>query len=133
MNDLIEFLTQNPICFFATTEKGKPRVRPIGFQFFENGKFFFITSNQKEMWRQITETPYVEFSSVSKDMTTLRVRGDVAFSDDIKKKEKALLKSPSAQKIYKSAENPQLELLYVHSGEAIIFDLPGNKKKALNF
>lgn len=47
MKDLIDFLTTNPVCFFATVEDGHPRVRPFGFKFFEEGRFYFTTSNKK--------------------------------------------------------------------------------------
>lgn len=133
MNDLIDFLFQNPICSFATIENGKPRVRPIGFQFFEHGRFYFITSNKKEVYRQIIDVPYAEFSSVSKDLITVRVRGSIVVDNDTKKKEIALANSPIARKKYRSAQNPHLELFYLHEGEAIMFDLSYDKQRTFRF
>ena len=133
MKHLIDFLTKHPIGFLASIDNGKPRVRPFGFQFFENGNFFFITSNQKAIYHQLVKTPYAEFSSISDDWTIARVKGQVGFSDNLQKKERALGNSPMAKKIYKTPDNPQLELIYIHSGEAILFSLTGNKSEEFRF
>jgi uncharacterized pyridoxamine 5'-phosphate oxidase family protein len=124
---------KNLIDFLATVENGKPRVRPFGFQFFENGKFFFITSNTKEIYSQLLKTPYAEFSSMSEDWTISRVKGQVNFSDNIQKKDKALENSPIAKNIYKTPDNPVLELIYLHTGEAILFNLSGSKSEKFSF
>ena len=133
MKNLINILTENRIGFLATIENGMPRVRPFGFQFYENGKFFFITSNAKEVYQQLINTPYAEFSSISSDWTITRIKGKVNFSNNIQKKEKALSNSPVAEKKYKTADNPELELLYIHSGTAAVYDLSEKKPKVFSF
>ena len=133
MKNLIKFLTNNPIGFLATIQNGKPRVRPFGFQFFENGKFFFITSNKKEVYHQLSKTPYAEFSSISNNWTIARVKGQVNFSDDIQNKDRALENSPIAKKTYKTPDNPELELIYIHTGEAILFNLSGSDCEKFSF
>ncbi len=133
MENLIEFITLNPVGFLATVEHEMPRVRPFGFQFFEDGKFFFITSNSKDVYSQLLKTPHAEFSCISEDKTAARIKGHVVFSDNLQKKEKALNNSPVAKEKFKSADHPGLELFYLHNGEAILFDSSGVPIKRFSF
>jgi uncharacterized pyridoxamine 5'-phosphate oxidase family protein len=61
MKKVSKLLTENPMGFLATVENGEPRVRPWGFMFEENGKFYFCTNNTKDVYRQLQASPYVEF------------------------------------------------------------------------
>jgi uncharacterized pyridoxamine 5'-phosphate oxidase family protein len=43
MNEVVNFLSQNPIQYLATTDKdGNARVRPFQFMFEREGKLFFL-------------------------------------------------------------------------------------------
>ncbi|WP_368488653.1 pyridoxamine 5'-phosphate oxidase family protein [Clostridium sp. BJN0013] len=47
MEEVIKIFKENGYGFLATVEDGKPRVRPFGFMFYEDGKLYFCTSNTK--------------------------------------------------------------------------------------
>jgi uncharacterized pyridoxamine 5'-phosphate oxidase family protein len=49
------------------------------------------------------------------------------------KKDKALENSPIAKNIYKTPDNPVLKLIYLHTGEAILFNLSGSKSEKFSF
>lgn len=51
MNEVIEFLNENPVQYLATVDlDGKPRVRPFQFMLEEEGKLYFCTNNQKNVF-----------------------------------------------------------------------------------
>lgn len=133
MSDVVNFLKENKAGFLATTEDGKPRVRPFEFGVEDGGKLYFCTANSKEVYNQIMANPNVEFSSANSNNTWIRIRGEVKFSDDIKIKEKVLNSSELVKSIYKNADNTLLEIFYLENGTATKSGLSGVPTKSLNF
>lgn len=133
MKEVIKLLKENQYGFFATVDNGKPRVRPFGFMFEEDEKLYFCTNNTKDVYRQLSVLPYVEYSGTSKDMVTVRVSGEIIFCDDIDKKEKALNASELVKRIYKSSDNPIFKVFYVEHGTATISDFSGQPPKKVEF
>lgn len=61
MNEVIEFLKENPVQYFATVElDNKAKVRPFQFMIEDGGKLYFCTNNEKDVFKQIKNNPYVE-------------------------------------------------------------------------
>jgi uncharacterized pyridoxamine 5'-phosphate oxidase family protein len=85
MEELVSFLEKNRVGFLATVQDGQARVRPFGFQLFQDNKFYFITSKQKDTYKQLTDHSQAEFSCISSEYATARINGRIEFSDDIKK------------------------------------------------
>ena len=50
MKEVLEFLKENGNGFLATMEEGKPRVRPFQFMLEAEGRFYFCTSNAKDVY-----------------------------------------------------------------------------------
>lgn len=73
MEEVIKFLQENRMGSFATVENGKPRVRPWGFMMEEDGRFYFCTGNTKDVFKQLKQTPFMEFTSTSKNMGWVRL------------------------------------------------------------
>lgn len=71
------------------------------------------------------EIPFIEFTSTSKDMVTVRLSGEVIFSQDLGMKEKILESNPMVKGLYKSADNPIFEIFFVEHGEIIVSDFSG--------
>lgn len=133
MKEVALFLTENPMGCLATVENGEPRVRPWGFMYEENGKFYFCTNNTKEAFRQLTQTPFVEFSSVDKSMTWVRLRGSITFTDDKKVKEKILNGNALVKSIYQTPDNPIFKAFYMEHGTAVVADFSGRPPKPFIF
>ncbi|WP_026487259.1 pyridoxamine 5'-phosphate oxidase family protein [Caldanaerobius polysaccharolyticus] len=133
MEEIVKFLTQNPNGAFATVDDGKPRVRPWQFQFEQGGKFYFCTSNTKNVYKELQKNPYAEFTSTSSDMISVRLSGKVVFTDDLNLKQAVLDKNPSIKAIYKSADNPSFEVFYIEHGEGFLFDITGKVLEKVNF
>jgi len=133
MEEVLNFLKEDGYGFLATVDNGKPRVRPFGFMFEEDAKLYFCTNNKKDVYKQLKALPYIEYSRTSKDMVTVRISGNVAFTQDIDKKEKALNASELVKRGYKSADNPIFEVFYMEHGTVTITDFSGNAPRELEF
>jgi uncharacterized pyridoxamine 5'-phosphate oxidase family protein len=130
MEEVIKFLNQNRLGYLATVDNGKPRVRPWGFMFEENGKFWFCTNNTKNVYKQLMEVPYIEFSCSTPEFNTwLRISGKISFSKDKAIKEKIFQTNPMLKNMYQSADNPIFEVFCLEHGSASIsgFTTPEQK------
>lgn len=133
MKEVVEFLQGNISGVLATVEEGKPKARPFQFMFEENGKFFFCTSNEKAVYKQMQANPYVEFTSTSPQFAWVRLSGEVKFTSSIADKEKVLSVSGLVKSIYQTANNPIFEVFFIEHGKAILADFSGQPPKAFNF
>jgi uncharacterized pyridoxamine 5'-phosphate oxidase family protein len=133
MKEVIEFLYANPMGSLATVEDGKPRVRPWGFMLEKGGKLWFCTANTKDVFRQLKKNPAFEFCATSKEMVTVRLRGEAVFSGDLAMKSAILENSPMVKSIYGSAENPVFEIFCLEHGTAIMSDFSGRPPQTFEF
>ena len=133
MKEVIKMLDENPMGFLATIENGEPRLRPWGFMFEENGKFYFSTNDTKDVYKQLQANPSAEFSTRSPKFIWVRLRGKVTFTEDMRIKEKILEGSDLVKSIYKSADNPIFKVFYIAHGSAVIADISGQPPKQFTF
>ena len=133
MEEIFKLLKENVNGYLATVDEGKPRVRPFGFMLEEEGKFYFCTNSMKDVYRQLTVIPYVEYSVTTKDMVTLRVSGEIKFCEDMGIKEKVINVYEPVKNGYKSAANPIFKVFYIEHGIATISDFSGKPPKKIEF
>jgi uncharacterized pyridoxamine 5'-phosphate oxidase family protein len=133
MRQVIELLDKNPSVFLATVDGEQPRVRPFQFQFAQDGRLWFVTARDKEVYAQMQNNPWVEFSNFAPDMTTLRVQGRAVLEDSLDIKRRVLELRPMIKGIYGSAENPLLVSFYVQPSRAAIFDFSGQPPRVFSF
>ncbi len=132
--DFVRFFKENPVCYLATAENGKPSVRPVQLMFETEGKLYFCTANTKSMYKQMQTTPFVELATSSKDyVTTLRIGGEVKFSKDSSIKERVIKENALVRSIYKTADNPVFEIFYIEHGTATFQYLNGQPAKVPRF
>jgi len=134
MEKVVAFLIKSSFQYFATIGlDGKPKVRPFQFMFEEDGKLWFCTSNQKEIFKELQKNPYIELCASGEKMSWLRLSGKVVFSDSLVIKEKVFEVSPLVSGIYKEINNPGFEVFYLKNVTAsigqigkppVIFSLP---------
>jgi uncharacterized pyridoxamine 5'-phosphate oxidase family protein len=120
-----EFLAKSKVCFLATIDEDKPRCRAFGFMLAEGSKFYFCTSKEKAVYKQLVKNPYIELCSMASDMSTLRLSGKVVFDDDANMKKKIMEGNPIVKSIYESPDNPVFEIFYLDSPESSFFSLKG--------
>ena len=107
MNEVLNFLKSNPVQFLATVGlDNKPKVRPFQFMLEKDGKLFFCTSNEKEVYKEIKSNPYVELCSSSLESVWVRLHGKVVFKNDPDIKSKILENNPLIKSIYQTPDNP---------------------------
>lgn len=130
MNEVKEFLTENPVQYFATIGlDGKPKIRPFQFMIEEGGKLYFCTNNQKNVFAQMEKNPFIELSVSNTKFAWIRLSGKVVFSKDLEIKKKIIEANSLVKSLYKTAENPIFEAFYLEGAKAIIADFSCNPPK----
>ena len=81
MKLVVDFLKKSQTQYLATIgTDGKPKVRPFQFKLEEGGKLYFSTTNDKQVYKEITQHPYVELCACGENWSWLRLSGKVVFS-----------------------------------------------------
>jgi len=126
MDKVVEFLTKNPVQYLATVGRdGKAKCRPFMFSFEKEGKLWFNTGNQKDVYKDMQENPNIEICISSPEYAWLRVHGKAVFVDSKEIKE-AALENPIVKGNYQTADNPTFEVFYLEDPHGIIADFSGN-------
>lgn len=134
MKELVTFLQQNPVQFLATVGlDGKPKVRPFQFMLEHGGKLWFCTGNRKEVFAELQKQPYVELSASSTGNQWLRLSAQVIFADDRDIKDRIVVENSLVRSIYKSGDNPELEVFYLAKCQATLSDFSGEPPKQFKF
>lgn len=118
MNKLLDYLNENSMGQFATIKDGKPVMRPFKFLFQRGGKFYFLTSNTKEVYKQLRSSGVAGFAVIGKDTKWVRLNGEIQFVDSLELKKEALNSEPMIRNVYKTADNPILEMFHITKGVA---------------
>ena len=69
-NDILEFVTANPICTIATSDKNQPHVRAFLTNIID-GKIYFTTSLDKKVGQEIVQNQLSELCYVSSDFSKM--------------------------------------------------------------
>ena len=129
MNDVVKFLTENPVQFLATVGRdGKAKCRPFMFCFEYDGKLWFCTNNKKDVYKDIKANPHVEISAFNPTYTWIRLSGKAVFENNMAVKE-GCMKNQIVQNIYQTADNPIFEVFYLDGASAVVADFSGNSPK----
>ena len=130
MNEVVKFLKENPVQYFATVGKdNKAKVRPFQFMLEDGGKLWFCTNNQKDVYEEMQANPYVEVCVSTPKFEWIRLSGKAVFKNDMDIKEKVIEASPLVKNLYESASNPIFEVFYLDEAKAVIADFSGNPPK----
>lgn len=126
MKKVVEFLQANPVQYLGTVGRdGKAKVRPFMFLFEQDGKLWFCTNNQKDVYKDMQANPEIEVCISDPTYAWLRVHGKAVFEDNKAVKEGAL-GNPIVKDQYKTADNPIFEVFYIEDAHGAIADFSGN-------
>jgi len=132
MNTIIDYLTRNRHQYLATVGlDGRPKVRPFQFMLEDGGKLYFCTSNQKQVFKEMGENPYIELCVAGENFSWMRLCGRAVFSGDILLKEKIQDSCPLVKSIYQTPDNPAFETFYLDEATATISDFSGNPPRTI--
>ena len=130
MNEVVKFLKENPVQYFATVGKdNKAKVRPFQFILEDGGKLWFCTNNQKDVYEEMQANPYVQVCVSTPKFEWIRLSGKAVFKNDMDIKEKVIEASSLVKNLYESASNPIFEVFYLDEAKAVIADFSGNPPK----
>jgi uncharacterized pyridoxamine 5'-phosphate oxidase family protein len=127
MKEILDFIAECKLFFFATDDGGQPRVRPMGVAFEYKGHLSFCTNNKKKLFAQMKANPKAEICASNGDKW-VRVTGTVGFSPEKEAKEKALEAAPMLKNRYK-VDDGIFEIFYFENAVAVFEDMQGNKKE----
>lgn len=129
MKEIVMFLSNNPVQYLATVGlDGKPKNRPFMFCFAYQDKLWFCTNNQKEVYREMQQYPYVEITVSSPEYAWIRLSGKAVFEDNREVKGKCM-EIPIVKGQYQTADNPIFEVFYLAEAKAVLADFSGNPPK----
>ena len=133
MNEAIAFLRENPVQYLATVGRdGRAKCRPFMFAGDLDGKLWFCTNNQKDVYRDIVENPYVEVSVASPAYAWIRLSGKAVFEDSREAKEMCM-GNPIVKSQYQTADNPIFVVFYLEEARAVLADFSGNPPREYQF
>lgn len=112
MNEVLEFLLNNPTFYIATMDGYQPRVRPFGAVMKYNDKLYFTTNNTKSVFEQLVANPKVEISTTSPKGEWIRLTGKAVFDSSTEAKSAMLESVPSLKKMY-SLDDSIFEVFYL--------------------
>ncbi|VYT05201.1 Pyridoxamine 5'-phosphate oxidase [uncultured Anaerotruncus sp.] len=133
MNEAIAFLRENPVQYLATVGRdSRAKCRPFMFAGELDGKLWFCTNNQKDVYRDIVENPYVEVSVASPAYAWIRLSGKAVFEDSREAKEMCM-GNPIVKSQYQTADNPIFVVFYLEEARAVLADFSGNPPREYQF
>lgn len=129
MNEVEAFLKENPVQYVATVGlDGRAKVRPFMFCLEQDGRLWFCTNSQKDVYKEMQANPWIELSVSSPSYAWIRLNGKAVFENNMPIKE-ACLGNPIVKSQYQSADNPIFEVFYLADAKAVIADFSGNPPK----
>ncbi|HHH54281.1 MAG TPA: hypothetical protein ENK91_11525 [Bacteroidetes bacterium] len=126
--DILEFIQQNPICTFATTETDQPHVRAFLSNIINN-KIYFTSSTYKNVGKQILQNPKVELCYLNSDFSKmLRITTTIIVVDDKKIKQDFIDEREYLKDFL--ADDPSFLLLTLSHSKARFWSLGNNMKES---
>ncbi len=129
--DCIDFASENPVSYIATTEGDQPRVRAFMMWFADKSGFYFHTGASKNVYRQLKNNPRIEVCFITpKFEKMMRVTGVVEFLDNPKLRARLLEERPFLKAFVKGPNDDLLTIFRIPAGEAWFWTMADNLKEA---
>lgn len=129
MNEVVTFLQENPVQYLATVGRdGKAKCRPFMFAGELDGKLWFCTNNEKEVYKEMRANPSIEVSVSSPSYAWLRLNGEAVFENNPAAKDMCM-QNPIVKGQYGDAANPIFEVFSLTNARAVLADFSGNPPK----
>jgi uncharacterized pyridoxamine 5'-phosphate oxidase family protein len=129
--DCVKFANDVKVCYLATVDKGKPRVRALGMWFADDTGFYLQTATMKDLYRQLKANPNVEmcfYRPGDNSGTMMRVEGAAEFLDDKELKRKVIEDRPFLKMFGLTPDSPELIIFKVGKGQAHFWTMQDNLK-----
>ena len=123
-DEILKFLKENRLCFMATVEGNRPRVRAMDtYRADENGIIYY-TNKQKDVYKQITKNPEVEvcYHDTNKS-TIIRVSGRMETVEDLELKKEIMETLPFLKAAYEKDNYGNMAVCRLRKGKAYVFSM----------
>ncbi len=127
MKEALDYLKACGTFYLATDEDGQPRVRPFGAVCEFEGKLYFVTNNQKNVYKQMKKNPRVEICGMHKG-TWIRVEGEV--EEDLRREARVAMMEDNEKALsgmYTIDDNLMTVFYFTH-GTATIYSFTDDPK-----
>jgi len=126
-NEIIEFVTQNPVCTLATVDNDQPHVRGFLSNIIDH-KIYFTTSTHKRVGRELLQNQKVELCYLNADSSVmLRITARVAFEKSLEMKQKLIDEKPYLKGF--SADDETFLLFTLENAKAWFWGLADNMQE----
>ncbi|MDR1956825.1 MAG: pyridoxamine 5'-phosphate oxidase family protein [Treponema sp.] len=134
MKQIIDFLTEAKVFYFATIDGNTPKIRPFGFFMEHKGRLYFGMGTHKEVWKQVIANPQVEVCALksAQDYEWIRIYGRAVPDQDPDTLTAAFEKAPFLKTIYNEQSGLTLGLIWIDQGKAEFMGKAG-KTETLSF
>ena len=123
MKRAYDFLKECGTFYIATTDADQPKVRPFGAVAMYEGRMYFCTSNQKDVFAQMKKNVNVEICC-SKNGEWLRLSGKTVFNSTAGAQAAMLEENPNLKRMY-SVGDGIFEVFYIDDACAVIRSFAG--------
>lgn len=127
-----EFINEAKVFYLATVDGNKPKNRPLGFHLLKEGKIYFGVGNQKDVFKQMTENPFVEIVALV-ETDFLRYYGKAVFEESYDFAESIIEGNEFLQSIYNDETGFKLAIFHLEDATAEIRNITGEIMESYNF
>ncbi|MFH1717558.1 MAG: pyridoxamine 5'-phosphate oxidase family protein [Planctomycetota bacterium] len=126
--EVLEFVTKNPVFNLATVDGGKPHVRSMMlYKAGENG-IIFTTGRDKDVNKQLNANPAVEMCFYSSDENRqVRIEGAVQMIDDLELKKQIVEDFPFLKPWVEAAGYEIMVVYSLKNGKAVTWTMETNQ------
>jgi len=123
-DEILKFLKENRLCFMATVEGNRPRVRAMDTYRADDNGIIYYTNKQKDVYKQITKNPEVEvcYHDANKS-TIIRVSGRMETVEDLELKKEIMETLPFLKAAYEKDNYGNMAVCRLRNGKASIFSM----------
>ncbi len=121
LNEILKFVTDNPISFFSTLDGDQPKVRALQLFSADKTGLYYSIDASKDVYKQLKINPKVEVCFLdpkSKIGDMVRVTGKVEFVQDMEMKRKVIEARPFLKQMGITAESPGFLIMKVAECQA---------------
>ena len=98
--EVYEYLSAHRPFFLASVQGDSPRLRPMGFLMWHEGKIWLGMGDHKEVYKQIAANPNVQVVAVDPGASWLMVTAKLVFDPSPELFAKAMEAAPNLKEIY---------------------------------
>ena len=131
MNKVVEFLNANPVQYLATVGRdGKAKCRPFMFAGALDGKLWFCTATNKDVYVQLEANPKFEASGWHPGQPWIVVTGEADLEDTVSEATRiaGYEHMTGLGETYEGPNDPRLTFFSVKNGIAKIADIDGSER-----